>query len=129
MDIFPVCPGPPFPHHLLVDVSIAYPDDPHNALVLIPVLNRDRHLFPQYLPDQCPLCLFPEGLPWLMPIPYLWRINAVQAHTELGAIVCNECHRIPIGDLLDESLDGANVCMGSRDIDKDKQEDKKEDEP
>ena len=65
----------------------------------------------------------------LPPMPHLWGIDAIQTHTEPGAIMCDEVNRIPIGDLLDESLDGANVCMGRLGKDKDKKEDKKEGKP
>jgi hypothetical protein len=43
-------------------------------------------------------------------MPLLWRVDAMQAHTELGAIPCDESHCIPIGYLLDESLDGADAA-------------------
>ena len=59
-------------------------------------------------------------------MPHLWCVDAVQSHTELGAIVCNESHRIPIGYLLDESFDGTDVSLGGRGKDADKQWDKKE---
>ena len=47
-------------------------------------------------------------------MPYLRRIDTVQAHTEFGAIPCDESHRIPIGYLLDESFDGAVIRAGGK---------------
>jgi hypothetical protein len=62
-------------------------------------------------------------------MPRLWCVDAEQAYAKPGAIPCDEVNRIPIGYLLDESLDGADVCMGGWGKDRDKQRDKEEGEP
>ena len=45
----PCTPRPTLAHHLFVDVPIAYPDDPDDALVAVRVLDHERDFFPQHL--------------------------------------------------------------------------------
>jgi hypothetical protein len=59
-------------------------------------------------------------------MPYLWCIDAAQAHTELGAVTHFKRQRIAVGNLIDKAFDGSDVCIGDRGKDEDKEGEKKE---